>query len=255
MCVHLYEKWCDSMMSTTDVTQLLQWSPYFNKNYAQQNMEHLATLLGWSCECIHDEEPPCCVHSNEIIDYQVNEIVCSNCGVVRHYESHSFKDQSFYFSCNGNIQFRSHYSAEKNFKKFLACFQYPITIFISHKDLKDIQKFVEKTPDEEKLFLFLKHKKLSHIYEYIPRLIKNEEVEVLTDNEVQYLQQEYRNFCTFYSTFRQTKSRKSLPHRGFLFQKFCERIHIYRFHPYIRLPKLHHTVQNLNKIWMEYEQK
>lgn len=243
------------MISTTDTTQLLQWFPYFDKQYAQQNMTELARLLLWDCSCVQSQEYLCCSHSTEIIDYQVNEIVCSSCGFVQHYESHSFKDQSFYFTCNGNIQFRSHYSAEKNFKKFLACFQYPITIFVSYQDLKEIQDFVQHTPVEEKLFLFLKRKKLSHVYEYIPRLLSNEQVELLTEEEVQSLQHEYRNFCTFYSTFRQTKDRKSLPHRGFLFQKFCERMHIYRFHPYIRLPKLHHTVQNLNKIWREYEQK
>lgn len=243
------------MISTTDTTQLLQWCPYFDQQYAQQNMTELARLLLWDCSCVQSQESLCCSHSTEIIDYQVNEIVCSSCGFVQHYESHSFKDQSFYFTCNGNIQFRSHYSAEKNFKKFLACFQYPITIFVSHQDLKEIQDFVQHSPMEEKLFLFLKRKKLCHVYEYIPRLLSNAQVELLTEEEVQSLQHEYRDFCTFYSTFRQTKHRKSLPHRGFLFQKFCERMHIYRFHPYIRLPKLHHTVQNLNKIWMEYEQK
>lgn len=258
MCLKEYENWKNEMYTVTDTDIILEFFPYFDDTFAIKNMRELAQKLNWTCICSNKaRNENCCDNPNEIVDFIVSEIICSSCGSARHFENQSFQTQMFYYNQNGSISFRNHYSAKKNFCKFLTYFQYPITIFVNKKSLTEINIFVEELKEEknkeQKLFLFLKKRKLVEAYEYIPRLLKKSEVRLLSKSEVEIIFNEFLKFCNFYASFRKTKRRKSLPHRGFLFLKICERVHINRFQMYIRLPKLHHTIESLNKIWMEYE--
>jgi len=259
MCLQKYEKWKNKMSTVTDMNIILEFFPFFDEVYAIKNMRELGQKLHWNCNCVYKTiNINCCENRSEIVDFVLSDLICSSCGHAQHFENQSFQNQMFYYNENGSIIFRNHYSAKKNFSKFVTYFQYPISVFVNKASLKEIDIFVKTLTGknkEQKLFLFLKKKKLNEAYEYIPRLLMNKEVQCLSKNEVDMIYNEFLKFCNFYDSFRTTEKRKSLPHRGFLFLKICERVNIYRFHTFVRLPKLHHTIESLNKIWREYESK
>jgi len=257
MCKHLYEQWCEKTLCQLD--QNMHLLQYLDPLYGNQNMCTLATILEWSCECnehFHIEVPTfieeCCDNMEEVVNDTEHIIICMTCGNTKHHESHSFKDRGYYFQTNGNIHQKTFYQPIKNFKKFLTYFMYPITIFISKDNYNRIQEFCTPHRTSMQLFQFLKKIHCSVVYEFIPRLLQHVEVKCLTVEEEEEVVREYEKFCHFYSTFRKTQSRKSLPHRGFLFLKICNVLGIERFNNYVRQPTLSQTVHNLNLIWNEF---
>lgn len=256
MCIQQYNLWCETVC--TNLQHYMDFIHYLDPVVGHQNFIHLASTFSWFCECnknhtVQERINEClCVKDSHfnIIDHME---VCTQCGVVSNECASDNFDNFIYFYENGSIEQRSYYVAERNFIKFMNKFKYSHTLFCHVGHLRHIEKMVTNTCSETQLFLYMKSKNLQDLYEYIPRLLlQRTDITLLSNEEFNALHQQFLHFTKWYSYHRKNQKRQSLPHRGFLFLKFCELENIHRFHCLVRIPKLVKTIEQLENIWKLY---
>jgi len=258
MCKKNYDDWC--YLVEQNLTDYIDYVNYLDPVVGEQNFGLLATTFSWYCDCntnhiVDIDEFKCYCSSAEVVhNVHMGTETCTVCGVQFNNPTTRSLEANVYYANNGSVIFPTYYSAEKNFDKFITSFSYPYTLYCNVTQCRQIDKYVQKRNiTERSMFLFLKGLELPQLYEYIPRFLHGHDVELLSITEADNIKNRFKEFTVFYSTYRVKQKRKSLPHRGFLFVKFCEQEDINRFRGVVRLPQLKATIHVLEAIWQEYE--